>query len=272
MVLDPKTTPKSKSKSVKLVQAWRWAFFGQEQLLPGEDGAAYHELLANIHSAVKHRDFIDDLFIADVASLQWEVLRGRRLKSTLIRAAGLAALQEFLAHRPDYNLYSKHFADELTQVLQEQVPQDQADAAQALAQACARNEADAVNKVNKILSSINREMDNILECAQFNWARELVQEYAKREPNAVTMVHELVAGAGMSMDDFMADALVDKLDDIERIDRLTTIAENRRNDSLHEIERRRAILGATLRQTVQEIEEGEFKVIEATPAKGKTAA
>ena len=70
----------------------------------------------------------------------------------------------------------------------------------------------------------------------------------------------------------MADALAEKLDNIERIDRLATIAESRRNASLHEIDRRRAVLGETLRQSVQEIEDAEFKVIETTPAKGKNAA
>ncbi len=61
-------------------------------------------------------------------------------------------------------------------------------------------------------------------------AKELVQEYARREPDAVTLVHELLARANSSMDDLVADALAENLDYIERIDRLTTIAESRRND------------------------------------------
>ena len=100
---------------------------------------------------------------------------------------------------------------------------------------------------------------------------ELVREYVRREPDAVTLVHELLTDAGMSMDALMADALAEKLDDIERIDRLTTIAESRRNASLREIDRRRAVLGETLRRSVQEIEDGEFQVIETTPAQGKNA-
>jgi hypothetical protein len=47
---------------------------------------------------------------------------------------------------------------------------------------------------------------------------------------------------------------------------------SRRNASLREIDRRRAVLGQTLRRSVQEIENGEFKVIDTTPAKGKDAA
>jgi hypothetical protein len=88
----------------------------------------------------------------------------------------------------------------------------------------------------------------------------------------VMMIDELLTGAGVSMDALMADALAGELDYIERIDRLTTIAESRRNASLHEIDRRRAIFGETLRRSVQEIEDGEFEVIETTPAKGKNAA
>ena len=70
----------------------------------------------------------------------------------------------------------------------------------------------------------------------------------------------------------MADALAKKLDDIERIDRLISIAESRRNACLHEIERRRAVLGETLRRSVRDIENGEFEVIETTPAQGKNVA
>ena len=69
----------------------------------------------------------------------------------------------------------------------------------------------------------------------------------------------------------MANALREKIDDIERIDRLTAIAESRRNAALREIGRRRAVLGETLRRSMQEIEGGEL-VIEPTAAEGKNAA
>jgi hypothetical protein len=74
------------------------------------------------------------------------------------------------------------------------------------------------------------------------------------------------------MDSLVADALGEQFGYVERIDHLTTIAENRRNAALREIDRRRAVLGETVRRAVQEVEEGEFKVIETTPAKGKNAA
>jgi hypothetical protein len=263
---------RSKSKSLASATASRWTPFGQPQLLEGEDAAAYDQLLARICAVVKPVDIIEEILIADIVSLEWEVLRWRRLKLALIRPRVLEALEGFLAEHLDYDLYSQHFADHLTEILQDNLPNDQADSAQTLAHECARNEANAVDKVKKILAGIGLSIGRVRERAREHKAKELVQEYVRREPDAVTPVHELLTAAGMSMDAFIAGALAKKLDYIERIDRLTTIAESRRNGALREIDRRRAVLGETLRRSVQEIEDGEFKVIETTPAKGKNAA
>ena len=255
-------------------RAQRLALFGPPPLLEGEDAAAYDQLLARICAAVKPVDVIDEMFTADVVSLEWEVLRLRRLQWSLLRARGLEALEGFLVKQLNdhYDLYSEHFADHLAEVLRDNLPEDQAEDVQTLARECARNEPDADDKVDELLAGISLDMDDILDGARARKAKELVQEYVRREPNAVTLVDELLTDAGVSMDALMAKALADKLDDIERIDRLATIAESRRNASLREIDRRRAVLGETLRRSVHEIEDGEFEVIEPTPAKGKNAA
>src|SRR5262249_25091018 len=99
-----------------------------------------------------------------------------------------------------------------------------------------------------------------------------VQEYTQRTPAAITRINKLLAAAGRSMDSLTANALTSRFDNIERVDRLTTIAENRRNSALREIDRRRAVFGESLRRSVQEIEDGEFEVIEPAPAVGKDAA
>jgi hypothetical protein len=250
-------------------RAQRLALFGPPLLIEGEDAAVYDQLLARICAAVKPVDIIDEIFIADVVSLEWEVLRWRL---SLIRARGLKALEGLLGEKLDYGLYSGHFADDLAEILQDNLPEDQADSAQTLARKCARNEPDADDKVNELLAGISLDMDGILDGARARKAKELVQEYVRREPDAETLVHELLTGAGVSMDSLLADALTEELDDIERIDRLTAIAESRRNASLREIDRRRAVLGETLRRRVEEIEDGEFEVIETRPAKGKSAA
>ena len=248
----------------------RLSLFGPPPLIEGEDAAAYEQLLARFCAAVKPVDIIDEIFIADVVPSEWEVLRLRRLKWSLIRARGLEFLQGFLVEHLDYDLYWDAFADDLAEILQDSLPEDQVNSAQTLVRKYAR--AGAVDKVNEILDGIGLNMVRVLVGAKSRKAKELVQEYARREPGAVTLVHAFLAAAGVSMDGFMANALVQKLDDIERIERLITTAESRRDASLREIERRRAVLGETLRRSVQEIEDGEFEVIEPTPAEGKNAA
>jgi hypothetical protein len=263
-------TTGSKSKSVT-PPSGLLTLIGQPHLLEGEEEAAYDELLARIRAAVTPVDIIDEMLIIDVAFLAWEVLRWRRLKSNLMQARGLKTLADFLAGKLEYELYSNQFADDLTKILQDNLPGDQAEAAQMLAHACARNETEAVDKVNKLLDRAALYMESILNKAKTRRAEELVQEYVRREPDALTLIHELFTRAGVSTDTFMAEALAYELDSIERIDRLTAIAESRRNASLREIDRRRPLLGETLRRSVQE-EEAEFEVIEAIPAKGKDAA
>ena len=78
--------------------------FGPPPLIEGEDAAAYDQLLARICAAVKPVDIIDEIFIADVVPSEWEVLRLRRLKWSLIRAPALEALEHVL---DDYDLSSE---------------------------------------------------------------------------------------------------------------------------------------------------------------------
>ena len=71
----------------------------------------------------------------------------------------------------------------------------------------------------------------------------------------------------MTADALIVPHLKPQLEWIERVDRLTTVAETRRNASLQEIDRRRSALGEKLRRSMQEIE---HTVIETTT--GKDAA
>jgi hypothetical protein len=265
---------KSKSKSMTPAPARRFRLFGQPQILEGEDAAAYDELLARICDAIKPVDTIEEMFIADVVSLEWEVLRWRRLKWTLVQATGLNALERFLVKQleANYALHEEHFERYLAEILRNNPPEDQADSAEMLAAECAPNTDEAGTKLDEVLCSIGLNSGTVLDDARAQKAKELLQEYGRREPETVRLVDQLLTAAGASMDSFMADALTEQLEYIERIDRLTTIAEGRRNGMLAEIERRRAVFGTTLRRNVQEFEEAEFKVIEATPAKGKNAA
>ena len=269
---------KSKSKTeiaASSVPGWtqRFVLFGRPLLIEGEDAAAYDQLLARICSVVKPLDIIEEIFIADLVFLEWEVLRWRRLKSILIQARGREALQRFLIEQFESNcaLHDEYVEDYVAEILKNKLPEHKAHA-ERLATECARNDPRVVNKLNSVLDGFGLDSETILDEARADKAKELVQDYVRREPNAVTLVDELLTNAGISIDALTIDGLCENFDHIERIDRLITIAESRRNASLHEIDRHRATLGGALRRSVQEVEDAEFKVIETTPTKGKNAA
>jgi hypothetical protein len=188
-----------------------------------------------------------------------------------MRTRGLEELEQFLSNHLDYDQYRKFFEEDLTEILQENLEDQTEDIARMLAHKCAREESDAVDKVNQILAGINLDMDNILRRARARKAEELSQEYVRRKPGAIKLIDKLLTRASLSIDALMVRALLEKLDDIERIDRLITVAETRRNAMLREIDRRRAVLGEALRRQVQEVE-GEFEVIEKPSAETKSAA
>jgi hypothetical protein len=242
------------------------ALFGPPLLIEGEDAAIYDELLARM-PAIKPVDVIDEMLIADVALLEWEVLRWHRVKTSLVRSLGLRALKAFLCERLNDAQYSDLVAERLAEILQEH--RFQASDAQKLAHQYVRNEPNAVDQVE---NTVDRQtLEWILNDARGRKADDLVLRYVRHESDAVTLVDKHLARAGMTIDAVLADALAEKLDDIERIDRLTAVAEGRRNASLREIDRRRVVLGEILRRSVQELEERERKLLEA-PAKGEKAA
>jgi hypothetical protein len=240
-------------------------------LLPGEDDAAYHELLSRARTAINPVDIIDEMFIADVVSLEFEVLRWRRLKSSLMRTHAVNALEQFLSTNLDYDQYWKFFEEDLTEILQDNLKDQPDDDAQTLAHKCAQNEPDADDKVNQILAAIDLDIDAVLKIAKNRKAKELAQDYVRRKPGAIKLIDGLLDSAGSSIDALMVRTMREQLDNIERIDRLITIAETRRNAMLREIDRRRAALSESLRRQVQEVE-GEFEVVEETPATTKSAA
>jgi hypothetical protein len=259
-------------------QVQRLAVFGPPLLLEGEDAAAYDELLARVCAAVKPVDVIDEMLIADIVALEWEVLRWRRLKRTLMREPGLKALERFLVKQfeSNYALHREHFQSYLKEILEDSLPPEQADSAEMLAGKCTPNNEEGDEMLEKVLGSIGLDMNTVLDDARDRKAKELVQEYVRGEREAVTLVNELLTDAGVSMDSFMTKVLGDRIDEIERIDRLTAIAETRRNAALREIDRRRAVLGEALRRSVQEIEDDDFADGELVrllpPAEGKNAA
>jgi hypothetical protein len=265
--------PKAKS-SRAIIPRRRSAQLGSPLLLKGEDAAAYERLDAGIHAAVNPVDTVDEMLVADVVQLEWQVLRWRRWKFALLRRCQCDAVKEVLERRLNYDQYAEKFAKDLSRILKDYLPRGQKDTAEQLAQACARNDSRAENKVERILqqNTILHTKQGILGGARADKAEKLARKYVRREPEAVKLVDEILDGASVDIDELTTEKICKRFADIEQIDRLATIAEKRRNSSLREIDRRRPFLGETLRRGVKEVEDAEFEVVETTRAKRDDAA
>lgn len=95
----------------------------------------------------------------------------------------------------------------------------------------------------------------------WNFSDRIARQWALREEAAVAKADAVLAAAGLTTDAVTARTLALRIDDVERIDRMTMAAEARRNAVLREIERHRAAFARTLRRAVEDVEEAEFTVI-----------
>jgi hypothetical protein len=231
----------------------RVARFIPPQVLEGESDADFKDLLTRICAKVTPVDVIEEMFVADVASLQWQLLRWRRLEWTWLRTLQLGELRGFVAKHLDEDLYAEQLAQWLAANIKGKLPEGQAE---TLAEKYVQGEASAVKKMNEILGDRIGAIDR---AARQSKAEGLVQEYAQRKPAAVRLIDELLTDAGLNMDALTADALTDggrvkPFESIEQFERLATLAESRLSARLREIEQRRAIFGTTLRRSAQEVE------------------
>jgi len=97
-------------------------------------------------------------------------------------------------------------------------------------------------------------------------AETLAEGWAARKPDVVEEVNKTLTSAGLTTDNILAQTFSLKVNDIERIEHMIALAEARRNDTLREIDRHRQTLGQKLRRAAQQLEDGQFRVIESTPA------
>jgi hypothetical protein len=82
------------SKRVTNKRAERPLLFGLPPLIEGEDAGTYDDFLTRISSAVKPKDFLEEIWVRDVVDLSWEVLRMRRVKADVITSARSRGLHD----------------------------------------------------------------------------------------------------------------------------------------------------------------------------------
>jgi hypothetical protein len=208
--------PKPKSPS-------RISIFGPAPILGGEDPKAYDDLLADVSSAVKPSDFIEEIWIHDVVYHVWDGLRWRRIKASLLTAAVLTQLKDIL-----FTLVRKRSARE---------------------------------EEKESAPTLNLDFAPSPPSPEQMRVSKLVEKWARRDPAAIHRVDKLLSSANITMDSVKTKAFMDQLGHIECIDRFIAIAEERCNRTLREIDRRRSTFATSLREAVQHIEEAEFKTI-----------
>jgi hypothetical protein len=77
-----KISKRASGSSTKTIS--RLDLFGPPPLLEGEDEAAYDETIARMSSAVGPTDFLEEIWVRDLADLTWNIMRLRRIQSAFL--------------------------------------------------------------------------------------------------------------------------------------------------------------------------------------------
>jgi hypothetical protein len=96
----------------------------------------------------------------------------------------------------------------------------------------------------------------------FDNTQNLAKKWAAGDKNARKEVQAALDKAGLTTDEVTAKTVESKLDSFERLDRMLASAEARRNNALREIDRHREALGAAVRQTIDEVQDAEFRDVD----------
>jgi hypothetical protein len=78
------------------------ALLGPPPLIDGEDATNYDAILERISADVAPADFLEEIWVRNVADLVWDSIRLRRLKSQLLQAAAHEGLKRLLASIIDW--------------------------------------------------------------------------------------------------------------------------------------------------------------------------
>jgi hypothetical protein len=90
----------------------------------------------------------------------------------------------------------------------------------------------------------------------------LSENWAAGDESARNEFDAILTKAGLTIDDVTATTLASRMDDFERIDRMLSSAEARRNNALREIDHHREALGAAIRGAIDEVTDAEFRDVE----------
>ena len=100
----------------------------------------------------------------------------------------------------------------------------------------------------------------------YGYTNRLGQGWRAGDKDARKEVEAALKTAELTIDAVTAKTLESKIDSFERLDRMLSSAEARRNNALRDIDRHRDVLGAHVRRSIEQIEDAEFREVDSAEA------
>ena len=218
------------------------------------------------------------MFVYDVVCLEWDIVRFHRLRTSLMRAIVNERLKKVLPTMFEYSdLPHEDTIEPLAENLFKHVAKKGKEGARKLAHQYARDEPDAIEKVDDLLDAVGRDLRRILEPVRDEKVKELTDGHARGELDAIRQVTELLAAQGLTVHDLLAEGLTEKIEgeariaEFARFDRL--ISHRPRlaaTPACAMIDARRAVLGERCDARCNNLRPT-LKVIEMPSRQGKRA-
>jgi hypothetical protein len=138
----------------------RLAIFGPIPLLPGENAAAYDDLLARVSGNLKPSDIFEEIWVREIVDLIWESLRWRRHLVGFLATAIPKTLERILKplaqNQPEAGSGRGSFIDRL------HAAEASLKGGSTLVTDWAAGDPTAIERVNKLLASAGLTMDNVI--------------------------------------------------------------------------------------------------------------
>ena len=146
------------------------AFFGPAPLLAGENAADYDEFFEQVVATVKPTGILEEIWARDFVYHEWEAIRLRRLKVTLVNEAFQDSLSDELydcSAKKTGNAAEPLAEDDSDATLAKDNgapdPSDDAfEAANELARRWVAGDRDAKNKIRKIFATAGRDIEEVV--------------------------------------------------------------------------------------------------------------
>ena len=175
-------------------------------LIEGEVAADFENFRHACHADLKPKGITESIWVDDFIQYEWEVLRLRRMRSSILQSSRQDALYHLLHSLMPYS-----------------------------------------------------EMDS-------RERKQLAYEWSMGDADAVELVNSIMEAHDLSSDAIIAEAFKNRLDTLEKIDRLIENCSRRRDAALRNLEKRRDDLAARARNLSSNVSEAAYVEVDEEPS------